>query len=393
MKKKIVAILLAVGLVGGFSLWSYARSGRASAADYRFVPIEQGDLQSRVSATGTLSAVTTVQVGTQVSGIISKLFVDFNDHVVKGQVLALIDPTLLQIAVQNAAANLEKADAQFGQAKRDYERAVALHAQQIISETDFSTAQGNLELTQANAKGAAVALAQARQNLGYATIAAPISGTVVERDVDVGQTVAASLATPQLFRITGDLTRMQILVSVDESDISHIREGQTARFKVQAYPNESFTGTVRQVRLQSTVQQNVVDYTVVVDVRNDDRRLLPGMTATVDFVVASAKDVFKVANAALRVVPTAQMLAELNLSPTPQGARQARLFYVSSQGRLGVIPVKSGLSDGQQTEVQGSGLQAGMQVIGGVTQASQGAAANPFQSQAQGAKRTPGSSF
>ncbi len=200
---------------------------------------------------------------------------------------------------------------------------MALRQQQIVSETDYGAAETNLATAKATVKAAAVALDQAKKNLAYATIYAPISGTVVERDVDVGQTVAASLSAPQLFKIAGDLSSMQILVSVDESDIGHIQEGQTARFKVAAYPNETFAGTVRQVRLQSAVVENVVNYTVVVDVPNADRRLLPGMTATVDFVLGSAHDVVRAPNAALRVVPSAAMLAQLGggqKSQAPAGA-------------------------------------------------------------------------
>ncbi len=405
MKKKIAVTLLAL-TIGAVSLWALTRTGQPATGAYRFVTVERGDIRSVVTATGTLSAVTTVEVGTQVSGILAKIFVDFNDPVQKGQVLALIDPTLLQIAVRNAEANLEKNQAQLNQATRDYERAMSLRQQQILSETDYSQAQTNLDMARAGVKSAAVALDQAKQNLTYATIYAPISGTVVERDVDVGQTVAASLSAPKLFTIAGDLARMQILASVDESDIGNIREGQTAEIKVQAYPAEAFTGKVRQVRLQSTTQENVVNYTVVVDVRNDDHRLLPGMTATVSFVVAQAADVLKVPNAALRVVPTAEMLAELRAGRTAQSGDQSKSradgqsrtpragmgrLYSLNNGRLAAIRVKTGLTDGKTTEVQGEGLKEGAQVIGGVTQGTAAqASSNPFQTQGARTSGRPG---
>jgi HlyD family secretion protein len=219
----------------------------------------------------------------------------------------------------------------------------------------------------------------------------------VERTVDVGQTVAASLAAPTLFTIAEDLTRMQMLTSVDESDIGHIRAGQPVRFTVQAYPNEAFTGSVRQVRLQSTTQENVVNYTVVVDVTNEDGRLLPGMTATVRFVVGSARGVLRVPNAALRIVPNEEMKVQLASEKPASGpvagvagsrgtpvdhARTGKLFYVDEGGRLALAEVRTGLSDGRVTEVEGPALRPGLRVITGLTGSAASASAsvaNPFQ--------------
>jgi HlyD family secretion protein len=291
-------------------------------------------------------------------------------------VIARIDPTLLEIAVHNAEANLERNQAQLDQAERNYARAVTLREQRILSETDYNEAQYNLESGRAAVKGAHVGLDQARRNLAYATIYAPVSGTVVERTVDVGQTVAASLAAPKLFTIAEDLTRMQMLVSVDESDIGRIRPGQSVRFTVQAYPSQPFKGTVRQVRLQSTTKENVVNYTVVVNVRNEDGRLLPGMTATVRFVVARADGVLRVPNAALRIVPSERMRAELQV---PNGGTP-RLFYLDTQGRLAVAKVRPGLSDGQLTEVEGPALAEGLRVVAGLNDSAPVAGvANPLQ--------------
>jgi HlyD family secretion protein len=360
MKKKI-AVGLVLALVVAASLWALTR-GKAEPSAYRFATIDRGDVESVVSATGTLSAVTTVEVGTQVSGIVSSMLVDFNDKVKKGQVIARIDPTLLEIAVHNAEANLERNQAQLNQAERNYARAVTLREQRILSETDYSEAQYNLESGRAAVKSAQVGLEQARRNLAYATIYAPVSGTVVERTVDVGQTVAASLAAPKLFTIAEDLTRMQMLTSVDESDIGRIRAGQTVRFTVQAYPSQPFTGTVRQVRLHATTKENVVNYTVVVDVRNEDGRLLPGMTASVKFVVAGARAVLRTPNAALRIVPSERMRAELGI----RDGGGPRLFYLDPQGRLAVAPVRAGLSDGQFTEVEGPAIAEGVKVVAGL---------------------------
>lgn len=404
MKRAISVV--AVLLVAAAFVWFLRRQDGNGASGYRFVTVERGDIESIVSSTGTLDAVTTVQVGTQVSGIIDKIFVDFNDEVHAGQVIALIDTTLLASSVRQAEADLERNEAQLRYAEREHERVRELHAQSLAAEKEFNAAQYELELARANTKAARVALEKAKQNLTYATILAPVSGTVIERNVDVGQTVAASFSAPQLFLIANDLARMQILAAVDESDIGAIEEGQLARFTVQAYPDEVFAGTVRQVRLQSTNEENVVNYTVVVDVANDDGRLLPGMTATVDFVTDRASDVLMVANAGLRFRATEEMMAELRArrqrenSGGPdtmrgEGSRRptnaAMIFYLDADGKLAATRVRTGLSDGQKTVIEGADVQAGMEIIAGVGQAAQSNATNPFQSQQrQGPPRPPG---
>jgi HlyD family secretion protein len=437
----VVVLLLGAGAYGFLSRKS------ADGTSYRFVTVEKGDLESVVSATGALSAVKTVQVGTQISGLISKLNVDFNDKVVAGQVIAQLDTTLLDTSIHDAEATLERNQAQLRQAERDYERIKTLHQQGISADVDFNTAQYNLDVARASVKSANATLERARQNLAYATITAPVSGTVVERDVDVGQTVAASLSAPKLFLIANDLSEMQILASVDESDIGQIREGQSVRFTVKAYQDRKFTGTVKQVRLQSTIDQNVVNYTVVVAVSNPDGKLLPGMTATVEFVVASAKDVLKVANAALRFRPSDAVVAEVRArlqkeraarmqageggpggapgmpvpktgaagpggavpgvpgdangrsEPLANGSRTANgngkpreltlLYYLDKDGRITGTPVRTGITDGQYTEIRGRALEAGLQVIAGATQVAKAASANPFQP-AGGDRHGPG---
>jgi HlyD family secretion protein len=420
MKKTILIVtvlLIASATVGYLNL-----SGGERGSSYRFVTLERGDLEAVVSSTGKMDAVMTVQVGTQVSGIISKIFVDFNDRVTAGQVIALLDTTLLGIAVRDAETNLERNEAQLRQAERDFERARELYDKEIVAEVEFNQAQYDLAIARASTKSAEISLDRAKQNLSYATVFAPISGTVIERNVDVGQTVAASFSAPQLFLIANDLSRMQILASVDESDIGLIEEGQTARFTVQAYPVETFTGMVRQVRLQSTTQENVVNYTVVIDVDNVDGRLLPGMTAMVDFLVESATDVMKVANAALRFRPSEEMMAELRqrrerdattsgdpvvdhgsggagLGRDGRGRGEqpptdvAALWYVDDNGELAVARVQIGISDGQSTEVRGTNVEPGMQIIAAVMQSSQDASVNPFQGQQQDRRGPPRPGF
>jgi HlyD family secretion protein len=409
--------LSVAGIAAAASIGYVRDHDKAAAPSYRLVPIQRGDIQSVVTAIGTVGAVSTVQVGTQVSGQIAALYADFNDHVRKGQLIASLDPTLLQQAVQQAESDVEKSDADVKQAQFTLEQAKSLYDAQGITETEYRTDQYNLAIAQAGLKSARSSLDRAQQNLKYTSIYSPIDGVVIERDVDVGQTVAASLSAPQLFLIARDLGNMQILVSVDESDIGQIQEGQAVHFTVQAYPNRTFTGTVKQVRMQSKIDQNVVEYTVVVSVANPDGKLLPGMTATVTFQVAKASDVLTVANAALRFQATDAMRAAARAaaaaqraatdSTTPartagtragvrpqRPANVAQLWYVNDQGVPATLRVRTGLTDGQSTEISGPALREGMQVIAGVLSAqdSKTTAASPFQgSQAQPGRGRPGS--
>ncbi len=414
MKKLIWLGLVVVLTAAGW--WYYSKNGEAVESPYRFVTVERGDLESTVAATGTLSAVTTVQVGTQVSGRVEQIFVDFNDRVKQGQLIARIDRTLLEQNVRDAEARLERSKAELAHRQREFERNNTLFESKVITETEFNTIRYNLELAQADLKSAEISLERAQQNLSYAAIYAPIDGVVVERNVDVGQTVAASLSAPQLFLIANDLSRMEILASVDESDIGLIREGQTVRFTVQAYPEDTFFGSVRQVRLQSTMQENVVNYTVVVDVENTDGRLLPGMTATVDFLVEVASDVLMVSNAALRFRPTMEMIEavrarrEQRRDQVPDSVRErmaerrgggaaasmgggengfqrqadaGTLWYLDEDGQVAVARVRTGISDGRNTEVEGRQIDEGLDVITAAMEGTPAGNSNPFQTQQQ----------
>jgi HlyD family secretion protein len=311
MSKKPVIFAIAALVVAAGSFWIWKKSTANAAPIYRFATIERGDLEAAVSATGTLSAVTTVQVGTQVSGKITEIMVDFNDHVKKGQLIARIDSTLPEQSVRDAQAGLERNQAELEQSEREYERNQQLFQRKVLTEIEFNNAKYALAVARANVKSAQVALDRARQNLSYTQIYAPIDGIVVERTVELGQTVVASMQTPQLFLIANDLSQMQILASVDESDIGAIIDGQDVRFSVQAYPNEHFQGQVKQVRLQSKTTENVVNYTVVVRVANTSGKLKPGMTATLDFLTGTASGALLVPNAALRFRATDEMRAQM----------------------------------------------------------------------------------
>lgn len=327
-KKRIVLIILLVAAVGIFAAFNLR--GKAPV-QYYTAPVETGEIKQVVEATGTINAVITVQVGSQVSGTISKLYVDFNSHVKKGQLIAQIDPPLFEGALSQAKADLENARANLAvaiantakakasevQTKADYDRNLGLSKQGVISQQSLDVAKANADSAaaqvsaalaqehqaraQVQQKEAAVQVAQT--NLDYTVIHAPIDGTVVARSVDVGQTVAASLQAPTLFTIAQDLTKMQVYAKTDESDVGQIRSGQKVTFKVDAYPRETFTGTVSQVRMNSTVVQNVVTYDTIIDFDNPELKLFPGMTAYVSIPVATAANVLKVPNSALRYKP------------------------------------------------------------------------------------------
>jgi HlyD family secretion protein len=401
--------------------------GNGSGSTYQFAEVTRGDLENTISATGTVNPVSTVEVGTQVSGIIDVLNVDFNDVVRKGQILAVLDTSLLKAAVLDARAQVDRNQALHQQALADEGRNRPLFEKGFISEQEFLPLEIAVKTTRAGLQSAQVALDRAETNLSYAVIRSPIDGTVIEKAVEEGQTVAASLQAPVLFIIAEDLSQMEIHAQVDESDIGSVLEGQAVRFDVQAYPDEIFTGTVKQVRLQPATVQNVVNYTVVVDAPNPDGLLLPGMTATIDFVVEQRENVLLVSSAALRLQPTQEMMEQLRrtmrqrfeslpdsvknlhragmsregppgggsihslLSGENTSGDIAALWFFDQQGCLNMLPVRKGTTDGQQTEITalqdqadpaggrrpdplahrtGAELREGLQVIGAVTGAA-----------------------
>lgn len=405
-KKSFIAIaLIAVLATIGVLVHRVAFAKETTA--YRFTSVERGNLQSTVSATGTINAVTTVSVGTQVSGQVSELLVDFNDTVKKGQLLARIDPTLARQAVADAQANLEKAQAQAQLASRDYSRNRELTDAGLVARSAFDQTQAAAQVSNAGVKSARVALERAQQNLSYTNIYAPIDGVVVARSVDAGQTVAASMSAPELFKIANDLAQMQILAQVGESDIARIKEEQPVDFSVQALPGQTFQGSVKQVRLSSTTQDNVVNYTVVVSVDNTSGKLLPGMTARVKFLTNSAENVLKVASSALRFKPAEAVAAPAKTTATTSTSTSERtrtpranrtgaggsfgtLYYLDPQGKLAMMRVRTGITDGTTTEIRGKDIAAGMKVISGTAAPAQSEAAtssNPFQSGTQQPQR------
>lgn len=298
----IIAIVLVVGvLIGLFFL----RRGRDKGGDqYRTEAVSQGNISASVNATGTLSAVTTVQVGSQVSGIISKLYADFNSQVKKGQLLAELDPTPFVQTVEQRQADVTKAQVDVANTLLTYNRQKRLAAVGLIAQSDLDAAKAAYDGARAGLAQAQAALKQAQTNLSYAKIYSPIDGQVVARQYDIGQTVAASFSAPTLFTIAKDLTKMQVQADVDQSDIGQMKTGEPVQFTVDAYPDQPFRGQISQVRLNATVTQNVITYPVIVEVPNPDLKLRPSMTANVTIRVATVRDVLRVPNSALRFRPS-----------------------------------------------------------------------------------------
>ncbi len=306
MKRWIIIGLVAI--VAAVAAYAFFLRDDKPKYEFRVDKISEGDITMNVTATGTINAVISVEVGTQVSGIIAKLYADFNSVVKEGQVIAQIDPTFLQQAVKDATASLERARAQYNDAKRVLERTKSLYEKNLESQANYDAAVTAFESNSAALKQSEASLDRAKINLAYATIYAPISGVVIDRKVNVGQTVAASFSSPTLYTIANDLQKMQVQTTIDESDIGRISVGQEASFTVDAYPEDRFTGTVSQIRLAPVTIQNVVNYTVVVDVDNHDLKLMPGMTANVRILVGSSTKVIRVPNMALRFQPPADLI-------------------------------------------------------------------------------------
>lgn len=347
MSKRLLILTLIGAVLAGGGIWYY----RSHQADKAPTPVTtavmRGDVIAKVDATGTLAPVTTVQVGSQVSGIIKALHADYNSRVKNGEVVAELDPSLFQTQVEQARATLVKAESDVDRARVELndatakaKRAQELSDQKLISRNDLETAQtaaaqadASLKSAQAQVTQARAALNQNQVNLTHTIIRAPIDGIVISRSVDVGQTVAASMSAPTLFVIANDLARMQVSASIDESDIGRIQPGQTVTFKVDAYPTQTFSGTVSQVRLEPKTEQNVVSYTTMIDVPNADLKLKPGMTANVTVQTAMNENVLRVPNAALRFAPTPELFAALGQQP-PDG--------VATGGAGGAVPGTTG---------------------------------------------------
>src|SRR3569623_2449804 len=377
--RSVVVTVLALAILGGgaFAFVKWRKAHAKPAVEFETAKVDKGRITSRVTATGTLSALVTVQVGSQVSGRIQKLFVDFNSPVKKGQLIAQIDPQLFQAAVDQSRANyiaavggLAKADAQAKDAKRQFDRSKGLLEKKLIAQADYDTAEANLDVANASvamAKGsleqAKATLHQNQVNLEFTKIVSPTDGVVISRSVDVGQPVAAAMSAPTLVVIAQDLRKMQVDTSVAAADIGTLKPQMAATFTVDAFPGEKFLCKVRQIRNAATTVQNVVTYDAVIDVDNEELKLRPGMTANVTFIWAEKDDAVRVPNAALRFKPTAEIFTALGQQP-PAGVKDAGGATRRPQG----LPGMGGPPPGGGGRRSGGGLGAG----GGATARTRG---------------------
>ena len=354
-------IILFLIVAGGFLYFMNGNENQGTG--FATATISRGDLRQVVTATGEIQPLNTINVGSQVSGTIEAIYVDYNSKVKKGDVLLKIEPSVLQASVDEAHASLVSAESQLNYAKSEYERNKELFAQDYIARADLELSQTNYEQAEQSVKRMQSQYDRAVTNLGYATITSPVDGTVISRQVDVGQTVAASFQTPDLFEIAEDLSKMQIETAVSEADIGMITEGLPVTFTVDAYPTQTFQGTVRQVRLSPTITSNVVVYTVVIDVDNSDLKLKPGMTAFVTILISEKTDVWKVQNSAL-ILRNFDGIVENAGDATPDD-HLAILRVVDGNETVVLIPYEKGLVTATETEIISDEIQNGDRIIFG----------------------------
>jgi len=398
--RTIVWLVVVIAIVATAGTYYFKKNGESKEPKFRTETVERGTVTATVTATGTISAVTTVQVGSQVSGIIQSMFADYNSPVKKGQLLATLDPTPFQTQVEQRQADLLQAQVQSRNSEVQFHRAERLLAEQLTPAADFDAAKANFEGGKAQIAQAQAALKQAQTNLSYARIYSPIDGVVVARAYDIGQTVAASFQAPTLFTIAEDLTKMQVQADVDQSDISRVQSGQVARFTVDAYPEEKFSGKISQIRLNATQNQNVITYPVIIDVANPGGRLKPKMTADVTIEVDRQEDVLRVPNAALRFRPIETGRSGSGSAPAggagaagaggaggaggrnfrggagrgtdgdsdgaARGKRGQVIYVVDAGEKLRPVTVKTGISDGRFTSIVEGDLKPGDKVAVGV---------------------------
>jgi HlyD family secretion protein len=415
MKKKIIIIAIAVVAVVTTAFFLLKpKTVDASKINIETAAVKTGTISKTITATGTLEAITTVEVGTQVSGIVENIYVDFNSYVKRGQLLAKLDTTNLSAAMDQSRATLDNAKAELDYQQANYDRLEPLYKKNMLAKSDFDQATYNLNKAKASYNNALAQHKKNKINLDYAFIHSPIDGIVLNRAVEEGQTVAASFNTPTLFTIANDLTQMEVQADVDEADIGQVKQGQRVEFKVDAYPEQSFEGTVTEVRLEPTVTNNVVTYTIIINAPNPDYKLMPGMTAETSIFVLEKKDLVVVPSKALRFTPDQTLLMSYMMSQgkpeLPEGAKKGdmpgpgkmpdfnqqnanggKMVWVKKDSLIRPVPVEVGMDDDINTEII-SGLKEGEEVITSMEQqtastAKKAAASNPFMPRPPGANR------
>ena len=393
-KKKIILIAVSIAVVAGAGFWLFGSSKAQHKVTYETAVVTRGEISESITATGTIEPVTEVEVGTQVSGIIDKIYADYNSVVTKGQLIAEMDRVTLQseVASQRAAYNGAKAEYEYQQ--KNYERNRGLHEKQLISDTDYEQSVYNYEKAKSNYESSQASLAKAERNLSYATITSPIDGVVINRAVEEGQTVASGFETPTLFTIAADLTQMQVVADVDEADIGGVEEGQRVSFTVDAYPNDTFEGTVTQIRLGedsstssgSSTSSTVVTYEVVISAPNPDLKLKPRLTANVTIYTLDRKDVLSVPARALRFTPERPLIGENDIVKDCESPHK---LWTREGNTLTAHPVTVGISNGINTEII-SGISEGATIVTEATIGKMpGGGAPADMQQAAGGERSP----
>lgn len=366
--RKLIGTVLALAVVAGAVVYFIKSGDKTFKVAFETAKVEKATIGNSVTATGTIEPVTSVEVGTQVSGIISKIYVDYNSVVKKGQVIAELDRTNLISELNSANSELASAKSSLDYQTANYQRMKTLHDKGLISADDFETARLSYQQAQSTYASRKESVQKAQTNLGYATITSPIDGVILSKAVEEGQTVAASFSTPTLFTIAQDLTDMRVIANVDEADIGGVREGQRVTFTVDAYPDETFEGRVTQVRQEATTDNNVVTYEVVISAPNQDLKLKPGLTANVTIFTLERDGVVSVPTKALRFTPTKETLGSKDKIVDCQGTNKV---WVREGNTFKAYPVQIGVSNGTRTEIL-SGVEEGTSVITEIKDATEG---------------------
>lgn len=363
--KKLSKVWVVVAIVAiiAVAVWAFSGGKKEQQISFDTAPVASANIQNSITATGTIEPVTSVTVGTQVSGIVSKLYVDYNSVVKKGQVIAELDKTNLLSQLATAKTQLATAQSQLNYQTANYKRYQTLFQKGLVAADDYDNAKLSYRQAVEQVASAKEEVQRAQTNLGYATITSPIDGVVLSKSVEEGQTVAASFSTPELFTIAQDLTNMQVVADVDEADIGDVKEGERVSFTVDAYPDDTFEGTVKQVRQEATTTNNVVTYEVVISATNADLKLKPGLTANVTIYTAERKGVLAVPSKALRFTPTKETVGKMKIVDV-QGAKNK--VWTIEGNSIVAHKVNIGMADGTNTQIIG-GVQAGIKVVTGLS--------------------------
>ena len=365
-KKKIISLAVGVIIVAGIAIWAFGGQAKKRKVVYETATVDRANISNSVTATGTIEPVTEVEVGTQVSGIIDRLYADYNSVVTKGQLIAEMDKVTLQSELASQKATYDGAKAEYEYQQKNYERNKGLHEKQLISDTDYEQSLYNYQKAKSAFDSSKASLAKAERNLSYATITSPIDGVVISRDVEEGQTVASGFETPTLFTIAADLTQMQVVADVDEADIGDVEEGQRVSFTVDAYPNDVFEGKVTQIRLgatssssSTTTTTTVVTYEVVISAHNPDLKLKPRLTANITIYTLDKQGVLSVPAKALRFTPAVPLVGSNAVVKDCEGEHKV---WTREGDTFTAHPVRIGISNGIVTEITG-GINEGTQIV------------------------------